>query len=1071
MLTGEKDRRRAIGGARPRLLGSNRDGARFLQSGLLGGAAVALVMAAPVPAAEVSAPCPTAAPVARSAAGEESWLQRQIVRFRGYPHLDRAYRLMKQGKAQDATDELASYLRRDPYDVAARQTYLILLYEQGRYAETACEATSLLKDESSWSESVLVYRALAEQRLGQTARALMDFRDAAANVSAPRAERVFAANSEIELLIRNGNFAEAQKALQGIAREADDFAFYYRKGIVADALGHDVDAQSAYQAAINKAIKDSDRATALAAAGQVAMRRSRWTEASGLLRAARKIKRSNIELTSALVEADRHLGKYDEAEKLIRALLEEPGGVEDRYRLTMTLAQIYRELGRYLDAEATLRKAVSVKMTPEALGTLATQLDMDGRTSEAAQILETSVALRPSAQVHAQLSVLYEKLGSRAAAIRHLKDALRMADTPTLHERLGYLYAGNGAYASAAREFEQATPRRRPGLSHIHIAELYAKGGDRSSELAHLDLAAAEPLEPASRRYVERQRGFLYSQLGNTEQSIAAWRAAVAAGLDDSAIHQDLGFALLQLQRWDAARAEFLRSNEREPSPRTLYYIAQCYRKLGQPDIAINYLKLAERDAQRLDPSTRTALYDELGFGYSADGKELEAAAAWRNSLDVRYDAPIALKLALAERRLGHTDEAETTARAIPYAELTVAQRIMRAELIAEMLEGKRQFSGARAALMEADELQPTAEHAHRLGLLAQRAGNDSQAVDDYEKAVAREPDNLLYAESLAYAYRRAGRTRDAEKLLRRIVARYPDRAAAYRELAYTQLSLGRQNDAATTLRQGIDAQLATTPPSEGERASEALPAMRAEYQTLARRFVTTVYESYRPNGGPAVGGTLNGGVIPSAGGAELSYFPAGAFSRSDAALQFGARLLWTNSASGLAIDHRSLQAGLSVRYKPLAQTNFFVGAERLVKIGADTGSDWLLRGSFGLGNEVERQADRTHWNYWQFYADAGYFVSSRTEATYLEFRRGVTLPATANLLITPHVVLAYRQQSPDPTRTSISEGGPGVSFKYLSCGSRYEPHGATFDALLQYRERLSGRGHGEWVLTCVARF
>ena len=36
--------------------------------------------------------------------------------------------------------------------------------------------------------------------------------------------------------------------------------------------------------------------------------------------------------------------------------------------------------------------------------------------------------------------------------------------------------------------------------------------------------------------------------------------------------------------------------------------------------------------------------------------------------------------------------------------------------------------------------------------------------------------------------------------------------------------------------------------------------------------------------------------------------------------------------------------------------------------------------------------------------------VSSRTEATYLEFRRGITLPATANLLITPHVLLAYRQ-------------------------------------------------------------
>jgi len=53
---------------------------------------------------------------------------------------------------------------------------------------------------------------------------------------------------------------------------------------------------------------------------------------------------------------------------------------------------------------------------------------------------------------------------------------------------------------------------------------------------------------------------------------------------------------------------------------------------------------------------------------------------------------------------------------------------------------------------MEADEQQPTAERAYRLGILAQRAGNDGQAVDDYEKAVARGSNNLLYAESLAYA-------------------------------------------------------------------------------------------------------------------------------------------------------------------------------------------------------------------------------------------------------------------------------------------------------------------------------
>jgi len=163
-----------------------------------------------------------------------------------------------------------------------------------------------LKDESSWSESALVYRALAEQSLGQTARALMDFRDAAANVSAPRAERVFAANSEIELLIRNGNFAEAQKALQGIAREADDFAFYYRKGIVADALG----TTSMRRAPISlRSTSDQGLGPcdSIGRGGTGSNARSRWAEASGLLRAAHEIEPHNIDLIRALVAVDRHL--------------------------------------------------------------------------------------------------------------------------------------------------------------------------------------------------------------------------------------------------------------------------------------------------------------------------------------------------------------------------------------------------------------------------------------------------------------------------------------------------------------------------------------------------------------------------------------------------------------------------------------------------------------------------------------------------------------------------------------------------------------------------------------------
>jgi len=80
------------------------------------------------------------------------------------------------------------------------------------------------------------------------------------NVSAPRTERLFAANSEMNLLIRNGNFAEAQKAVAGIAAKRMT-SRSIPQGIVADALGHDARCESAYQVAVNKAMKDSDRAT------------------------------------------------------------------------------------------------------------------------------------------------------------------------------------------------------------------------------------------------------------------------------------------------------------------------------------------------------------------------------------------------------------------------------------------------------------------------------------------------------------------------------------------------------------------------------------------------------------------------------------------------------------------------------------------------------------------------------------------------------------------------------------------------------------------------------------------
>jgi hypothetical protein len=104
-------------------------------------------------------------------------------------------------------------------------------------------------------------------------------------------------------------------------------------------------------------------------------------------------------------------------------------------------------------------------------------------------------------------------------------------------------------------------------------------------------------------------------------------------------------------------------------------------------------------------------------------------------------------------------------------------------------------------------------------------------------------------------------------------------------------------------------------------------------------------------------------------------------------------------------------------------------------------------------------------------YVDAGYFVRSSTTAVYAELRQGITLKATNNFLITPHVVLVDRRQTPDPERSSVFEGGPGVSFKYFFDSDGYKPQWSTVDFVVQYRERIASDGRSGWVIATVIQF
>ena len=63
----------------------------------------------------------------------KNWFQQQIVRYRSFPHLDRAYQLMSAGRLSEARAELDRYLKLNRLDTSARLIQMELLIRNDDY--------------------------------------------------------------------------------------------------------------------------------------------------------------------------------------------------------------------------------------------------------------------------------------------------------------------------------------------------------------------------------------------------------------------------------------------------------------------------------------------------------------------------------------------------------------------------------------------------------------------------------------------------------------------------------------------------------------------------------------------------------------------------------------------------------------------------------------------------------------------------------------------------------------------------------------------------------------------------
>lgn len=259
----------------------------------------------------------------------------------------------------------------------------------------------------------------------------------------------------------------------------------------------------------------------------------------------------------------------------------------------------------------------------------------------------------------------------------------------------------------------------------------------------------------------------------------------------------------------------------------------------------------------------------------------------------------------------------------------------------------------------------------------------------------------------------------------------------------------------------------------------EEVDRMRREVRELTRRFQFNVYQSYRAKSESQTQAAVassptffNSGVIPSQGGVEFIYQPPGIGYQDGKIFQLYSRALWSNQPNSLSIVGKSVQAGVGARYKPFKIQDMFFSLERLIKIGDQSQNDWLARVSYALTSGYEMRQNESSWNQTIFYGDLGrFFPNAGITALYSELRQGRSFNVQNKVVVTPHVLLAGRKQTPDPDKASYLEAGAGVAVKYAFNENRYEAERSSAEFLVQYRRGLNNQHVGSWVFTAALQF
>ena len=193
----------------------------------------------------------------------QSWLQREFQRQRSFPAFAHSRQLVAKGQYEEAFRELEGYLASDPDDLVIQFGYLVLAIDLRRYHAVIGAANQILRLDARLRTCIILPRP-GKGGLGRKQRSFaQDLAAAVDSKALTPADIRYARRSLAMAAVASPAIADALAFLEREeAKAGADSTLLVAKGQLLERLGHNTEAEAAYDEAVERSNDNDEKRAA-----------------------------------------------------------------------------------------------------------------------------------------------------------------------------------------------------------------------------------------------------------------------------------------------------------------------------------------------------------------------------------------------------------------------------------------------------------------------------------------------------------------------------------------------------------------------------------------------------------------------------------------------------------------------------------------------------------------------------------------------------------------------------------------------------------------------------------------